>query len=140
MFRKILIGNDGSDGAKKAVQAALTLARRDGAEVHQICVEEHLPRYGALMGEVIEAKQAAREFFENVTREAETAAAAAAVPFTSHVMFGHPVEVITQFVKDGGFELLVIGFTGHSRIFERIWGGTSQNLTRLAPCSVLIVK
>jgi hypothetical protein len=29
---------------------------------------------------------------------------------------------------------------GHSRVFGRIWGGTSQNLAKLAPCSVLIVK
>ena len=33
-----------------------------------------------------------------------------------------------------------LGFMGHSRIFERVWGSTSQNLTRLAPCSVLVAK
>jgi nucleotide-binding universal stress UspA family protein len=45
-----------------------------------------------------------------------------------------------QFVKERDFDVLVIGFMGHSRIFDRIWGGTSQNLARLAPCSVLVVK
>jgi nucleotide-binding universal stress UspA family protein len=42
--------------------------------------------------------------------------------------------------KEGGFDLLVIGFMGHSAVFGRIWGSTSQNLTRLSPCSVLVVK
>jgi nucleotide-binding universal stress UspA family protein len=140
MYHKILVGNDGSEGAQKAVQAALALAQRDGAELHEISVEEHLPRYGALMGEVMEAKQEARDFFQEVTRQAEAAAAVMNIRLTSHVMPGHPVEAITTFLKDGGFDLLVIGFTGHSRIFERIWGGTSQNLTRLSPCSVLVVK
>jgi nucleotide-binding universal stress UspA family protein len=140
MYHKILVGNDGSEGAKKAVDAALALAVRDGAELHEISVEEHLPRYGALMGEVMEAKQEARDFFQEVTRQAEAAAAVMNIRLTSHVMPGHPVEAITTFLKDGGFDLLVIGFTGHSRIFERIWGGTSQNLTRLSPCSVLVVK
>jgi nucleotide-binding universal stress UspA family protein len=37
-------------------------------------------------------------------------------------------------------DLLVVGFMGHSRIFERVWGSTSQTLTRLAPCSVLVAK
>ncbi len=140
MFRKILVANDGSEGAKKALQAALALAVRDRAEVHALLVKEHLPRYGALMGEVIEAQQEAREFFQRVTQEADAAAADLDMPITSHLLPGHPVEVITTFAKDGGFDLLVVGFTGHSRIFERIWGGTSQNLTRLAPCSVLVVK
>lgn len=140
MFRKILVGNDGSDGARKALQTALTLATRDGAELHEISVEEHLPRYGALMGEVVEAKQEAREFFHRVTQEAEAAAATQGLRLTSHVVPGHPVEAVTKFAQDGGFDLLVIGFTGHSNIFGRIWGGTSQNLVRLSPCTVLVVK
>ena len=140
MFRKILVGNDGSDGARKALQTALTLGTRDGTELHEISVEEHLPRYGALMGEVVEAKQEAREFFHRVTQEAEAAAATQGLRLTSHVVPGHPVEAVTKFAQDGGFDLLVIGFTGHSNIFGRIWGGTSQNLVRLSPCTVLVVK
>jgi nucleotide-binding universal stress UspA family protein len=50
------------------------------------------------------------------------------------------VETIVQFLNDRGFDLLVIGFMGHSRVFDHIWSGTSQNLARLAPCSVLVVK
>lgn len=140
MFRKILVGNDGSDGAKKALQTALTLATRDGAELHEISVEEHLPRYGALMGELDEAKEEAREFFHRVAQEAEAAAATQGLRLTSHVVPGHPVEAITKFAQDGGFDLLIVGFTGHSNIFGRIWGGTSQNLVRLSPCTVLVVK
>ena len=140
MFRKILVGNDGSDGARKALRTALALAARDGAELHEISIEEHLPRYGALMGEVVEAKQEAREFFHRVTQEAEAAAATQGLRLTSHVVPGHPVEAITKFAQDGGFDLLIVGFTGHSNIFGRIWGGTSQNLVRLSPCTVLVVK
>ncbi|MDO9118770.1 MAG: universal stress protein [Nitrospira sp.] len=140
MFRKILVGNDGSDGAKNALQTALALAKRDGAELHEISIEERLPRYGALMGELDEAKEEARVFFHRVTQDAEAAAAAQGVTLASHVVPGHPVEAITKFAKDGSFDLLVVGFTGHSNIFGRIWGGTSQNLVRLSPCTVLVVK
>jgi nucleotide-binding universal stress UspA family protein len=55
-------------------------------------------------------------------------------------MPGHEVETIIDFCREGGFDLLVVGFMGHSRIYERIWGSTSQTLTRLAPCSVLVAK
>ena len=47
---------------------------------------------------------------------------------------------LKESVLKGHFDLLVVGFMGHSRVFDRIWGGSSQNLTRLAPCSVLLVK
>jgi nucleotide-binding universal stress UspA family protein len=53
---------------------------------------------------------------------------------------GHEVKSIVDFARQGGFDLLVIGYTGHSRIYDHLWGGTSQNLARMAPCSVLVVK
>jgi nucleotide-binding universal stress UspA family protein len=140
MFRTILVGNDGSEGAKKALQAAIDLAKRYDAELHEICIEAHLPHYAATIGEVVEAKQEATDYFRRVTRNAELVAEAHGVRLTSHVLPGHEVKTIVQFVNDRSFDLLVIGFMGHSRIFDHIWGGTSQNLTRLASCSVLVVK
>lgn len=140
MYRRILVAIDGSEGATKALQAGIDLARRYGAELHSISVEEHLPHYAATVGEVIEAKQEAADYFRKITSEAELAAAAHEVPLTCHVLPGHEVETIVTFAKDRAFDLLVIGFMGHSRIFGRFWGSTSQNLTKLAPCSVLVVK
>ncbi len=40
MFKKILIAHDGSEGAFKALVAALRLAHSHKAEAHMICVEE----------------------------------------------------------------------------------------------------
>lgn len=59
---------------------------------------------------------------------------------TWYVAMGHAVERIVEFCKEGGFDLLVTGFTGHSRLYERIWGGVSRNLARFSPCAVLIEK
>jgi len=140
MFSKILVANDGSEGAKKALQAAVDLARRYEADLHQISVEEHLPHYAATVGEVVEAKQEAAEYFRKVIAEAELVARTQGITLKTHVIPGHEVETIVTFAKDHGFDLLVIGFMGHSKIFGRIWGSTSQNLATLSPCSVLIVK
>jgi nucleotide-binding universal stress UspA family protein len=140
MFHKILVANDGSEGARKALQAAIDIAKRYESELHEISIEEHLPHYAATVGEVVEAKQEAVDYYRKVTNEAEAAALVHGIRLTSHVVPGHEVETIVRFAKDHGFDLLVIGFMGHSRVFERIWGGTSQNLTRLSPCSVLVVK
>jgi nucleotide-binding universal stress UspA family protein len=62
------------------------------------------------------------------------------IEIRSHVVVGHEVKSIVEFVKKYAFDLLVIGFMGHSAVYERVMGGTCQNLVRLAPCSVLVVK
>ena len=56
MPRKMLIANDGSDGAAKALTAATALAIQARAEVHLVCVED-LPRFPASIEEVTEEKQ-----------------------------------------------------------------------------------
>src|SRR5437773_10945168 len=105
MFRKILVANDGSDGAKKAIQAAIDLAKRYGAELHEISVEERLPHYAETVGEVIEAKQEAAEYFRAVTREAEVSDSAQGARLTSHDVPGHEVETIVTCATDHGVDL-----------------------------------
>jgi nucleotide-binding universal stress UspA family protein len=140
MYKKMLVAYDGSAGARKALATAIELAARCGAELHSISVEEDLPHYVATVGEFEEVKRQKDAFFEQLNNEAAAQAQAAGVTLTAHVVAGHEVESIVNFCQAGGFDLLIIGFMGHSRIFERVWGSTSQTLTRLAPCSVLVVK
>ncbi|HEY5594905.1 MAG TPA: universal stress protein [Nitrospiria bacterium] len=140
MFSKILVAHDGSEGAKKALSLAIDLAKRYQAELHTLSVEEHLPHYAATVGEVLEARVEADDYFKKITKEAKTLAAQQGVTLHAHVVPGHEVETVVTFAKEKGFDLLVIGFMGHSKIFGRIWGSTSQNLTRLSPCTVLVVK
>lgn len=139
-FRKILVAYDGSEHARKALEIAIQLAAVTGAELHSISVEEDLPKYVATVGEFEEVKRQRDAYFEQLTAEAQAMAWMHGVRLHTHVKAGHEVETIIRFCKEGDFDLLVIGFMGHSRIFERVWGSTSQSLTRLAPCSVLVVK
>jgi nucleotide-binding universal stress UspA family protein len=57
-----------------------------------------------------------------------------------HLVPGHVVEAMVRLINERGFDLLVAGFMGHSQLYERIIGGTTDRLVRLAPCSVLVVK
>ncbi len=140
MFRKILVAHDGSPGGKLALELAIDMAPRYAAEVHSISVQEDLPAYAATIGEVEFVKEQADSYYSQLTEQAKEMAAAQGVQLITHVLPGHEVETIINFCRDGNFDLLVIGFMGHSRIFERIWGSTSQTLTRLSPCSVLVAK
>jgi|SRR5208337_3360999 len=140
MFKRILIANDGSEGAKKALRSAIALAKIFGAEIQSISVKEKPSHYAETVGEVMEEEEEADRFFARVNAQASAMATEEGVDLKCTVLAGHEVETIIRFARDGGFDLLVVGFMGHSRAFGRIWGGTSQNLVKTSPCSVLVAK
>jgi nucleotide-binding universal stress UspA family protein len=140
MFKKILIANDGSEGAKHALKVAIDFAKKYNAELHSISVEEGVPHYAATIGEVEEYKKEANEFFKKINDEAVELSRKEGIELHTKVQAGHEVESIISYAKEEKFDLLVIGFMGHSKIFGRVWGSTSQNIAKLAPCTVVVVK
>jgi len=140
MFKKILIANDGSEGARRALKVAVDIAKKYGSELHSISVEEGVPHYAATIGEVDEFRKEANEYFQKINDEAVEEAGKEGISLHARVQAGHEVETIVQHAKEGAFDLLVIGFMGHSKIFGRVWGSTSQNITKLSPCTVIVVK
>jgi nucleotide-binding universal stress UspA family protein len=139
MFRKIVIANDGSEGAAQALSAAISLAKMHGAELHLISVEE-LPQFPATVDEVVEEKTEANHFFEGVFSRANAQALAEGVQLKMHLVTGHAVRTIVEFVERQRADLLVIGFMGHSALYNRVIGSTTDRLVELAPCAVLVVK
>jgi nucleotide-binding universal stress UspA family protein len=139
MFRSIVVASDGSEGAGRAVSAAIDLAKTHGAELHMISVEE-LPQFPASVDEVIEEKSAANHFFDGVISRAKVQAQAQGVPLKTHLLTGHAVTVIVDFVGRERADLLVIGYMGHSAIYNRVIGSTTDRLVELAPSAVLVVK
>ena len=140
MFERILIAHDGSDGAQKAFDVAVALASRLQAPLHMISVEEDLPKHAEIIGEIEEEKDIEDSYFGQLAEQCKRRAALHSVHIECSVVPCHEVKTIVEFIRERRFDLLVIGFAGHSRIYEHIWGGTSHNLTSLAPCSVLVVK
>jgi len=136
---KILHGLDGSPGSYKALEEALGLAKACGAELHTISVEE-VPQYAGAIGEVVEEQDIAKHRFRESVAKAREMAARAGVAMHAHVIVGHEVKTMVEFIKAHGFDLLVIGSMGHSALYDRVMGSTCQSLVRLAPCSVLVVK
>jgi nucleotide-binding universal stress UspA family protein len=139
MYRKMLIANDGSPGGEKALAGALELARRLEVGLAMICVEE-LPRFPASIGEITEAQADAENVFEKVVASAAKLARAQGIAFESHIVAGHPVPSIVEFVHRGGYDLLIVGYMGHSALYNRVIGSTTHRLVELAPCKVMIVK
>ena len=47
MFKTVLVANDGSDHAFKALAMAITIAKQNASELHMVSVEEisHMPEF-----------------------------------------------------------------------------------------------
>jgi len=139
MHRKILHAQDGSEGAFKALAEAIDIAKRYNAELHTISVEE-VPHYAETVGEVIEEKDWKDHMYQEAIQKSMEMAKEAGIEIQPHVLVGHEVKTIVEFIKSNNFDMLVVGFMGHSAIYDRIMGSMCQSLVRLAPCPVLVVK
>src|SRR5215216_2586376 len=139
MFRQILHANDGSDHAFKALDLAITMAKRDGATLHMVSVEE-IPPMPEFIEEIRETRGMAARRFHVVLRRARAMAEPQGLTLQTHVLAGHPVRTIIELARELNADLLVIGATGHSALYERMIGSRADRIIQLAPCPVLVVK
>jgi nucleotide-binding universal stress UspA family protein len=139
VFTQIVVANDGSEGGFRALTMACDVARRYGAALHMISVEE-LPDFPASIDEIVEIKDAENHKFHDVVERALAMAKESGIDLGTEVVAGHAAALVVERVKTLKADLLVVGFMGHSALYELVIGGTTDRLVRLAPCSVLVAK
>lgn len=139
MFRKILVANDGSPAGERALKHALELAKRLEVDVTMICVEQ-APRVPTSIGEIKETQALAVRVFDEVVASAEALARSHDVHFEAHVLVGRPVPSIVEFVKEHGFDLLVIGHVAHATLYDRIVASVTVRLVEHPPCKILVIN
>lgn len=140
MYRKILVGLDGSETSWHAFRRALALAREFDAELWVLSVEEHLPRFAATIDEVEEEREMEQLYFMRVQDQARALAAEQGVTFHSQIVPGHAAERLIDFARTGGFDLIVVGHRGHASPWHRLAGSTADRLVDHAPCDLLIER
>ena len=140
MFRKMLVAYDGSQGAKRALGVACGLAKTIHAELWAIAVLEHLPKYAASIGEVEEASSQGKEYLRDVLGGAQELALALDVPLQVDQVAGQPAQAIVRYAQDHGFDLIVVGHSGHSGIWGTFLGTTADKTMRHAHCSEIVVR
>jgi nucleotide-binding universal stress UspA family protein len=71
----VLVAYDGSEGARRALEAVVDLARRGDAELIGLAIEAHLPHHGATVGEVEEKRRFEKQAYARLLKEAAAYAA-----------------------------------------------------------------
>jgi nucleotide-binding universal stress UspA family protein len=140
MFRKILLAYDGSEGANRALEVGIGLAKIHGAELWALAVQENLPRFSGTIDEVQEEKQFANDQYGKLLEAAKVRAKEAGIELKTLMRPGHPAQTIISAAKEGMFDLILVGHTSLSGVWAAFLGTTAEKVSRHAPCSVLIVR
>jgi nucleotide-binding universal stress UspA family protein len=139
MFQKILVAYDGSIGAKRALDVALSLASLTDAEVWTLAVEEHLPRFAATVDETEDEKAFADDYYETCLSAAFLHALQAGITVKTIIRAGAAARTIIDVAREEGVDLVVLGRSHRTGIRALFPGTTTQKVCRGTPCCVLLV-
>ncbi|MBX3419489.1 MAG: universal stress protein [Pirellulaceae bacterium] len=135
-FQRILCPVDLSGFSEQAIRVASSIARADGGTLHFLYVampELPLSAAGAVpdVNAHLKMEEAKLQLIRPVNGE---------VPFVNHFIRGEPVQVIVDFVKEHGIDLVVMPTHGRTGLLRLLMGSVTEKVVRLAPCPVLVVK
>lgn len=119
---RVLVAYDGSPSARVAIERMATSPVFTGLEICVLCVGQDLDRALATAESAVEKLRAAK---------------LAATPRAAR---GEPEEVLGKLVADEGFDLLVMGAYGHSRIRRLIIGSTTTAMIQTVRIPVLLYR
>ncbi|MCF3973734.1 universal stress protein [Paracoccus salsus] len=143
MSRKIVVGFDGSEASRRALDFAVGRAKAQGDSIIIAHVLEWSP-YSFLTPEELaerhkrrneELERAEKAILQPVVKRVEDAG----VPVTTVIKYGHIAETICQIATDEDAALIFIGRMGHSGLATRIFGSVAGTLAQVAPVPVTIV-
>jgi nucleotide-binding universal stress UspA family protein len=135
-MRNIVVGYDGSDTAKRALDRAAELAP-GGATVTVVSAVHVHPPAGRAAGP-IDADEVSERRHE--LAEAEKVLGEKGVKSTLVEGHGDPAEVIVDQAKEIGADLIVVGTRGMTAPARIVLGSVSTKVVHEAPCDVLVVR
>ncbi len=146
MFRSIVVGTDGSETARAAVDEAVALAMSLSARLHVVSAYEPVAadRLRLEPSEVpadLQWMVNPREDVDATLRAAAEAGEAAGVgDVTTHAIQGDPADAILDVAEEQGADLIVVGNKGMTGAKRFLLGSVPNKVSHHAPCSVLIVR
>jgi nucleotide-binding universal stress UspA family protein len=145
---KILVATDGSEDAVLAVRAAVDLSNETGAELHVVHVGESVHVYPPPASGPPPPTPSREEVLQVAQKlldaQVEQVGEMGGKVEGSHLRMGRPAEEILHLSEEMVAGLIVVGNQGLSGRISRmrrfLMGGVSENVTRYARCSVMVVR
>jgi nucleotide-binding universal stress UspA family protein len=143
MYRSIVVGTDGSQTARLAVERAARLAEESGAELHLVSayrsptVMVTAPEVAVVVDQE-EWRVAAQQDVERQLSSVE-AALGPKLTVTTHALPSDPAKAICETAQAVDADLIVVGNKGMKGM-RRVLGSVPSWVAHHAPCDVLIVQ
>jgi nucleotide-binding universal stress UspA family protein len=141
MFQRLLLAWDGSPPARRALDLAIDVARRYGAEIVAASVA-HSPAHAETEEDRRESVEAARRFLEESFLYARDRADRAGVSLEQVIIEGEdhePADDLIRYANEHGFDLVVAGHhRGRRRPGRLVLHGLADRLVAHADLPVLI--
>jgi len=147
MYGRILVPTDGSEVAETAVDHALDLAERYGAELHALYVVDVDSMSLALGAEQLDRIEQGRfgemdevrERAEAATGHVADRAAEHGLEVVEHISSGRPHEKVASYAADNDIDLVVMGSHGRSGVTRALLGSVTERTLRATHVPVLVV-
>jgi nucleotide-binding universal stress UspA family protein len=146
MYKKIVVGTDGSERASLAVKTAVDLARITGADLH--VVYAHRVANASDTAAAVEAGMAAwprrdanearRTEGQRICDGAVEQARRSGVRADGHSIGAEPTEALCAVAEQVGADLIVVGNRGMSGARRFVLGSVPNKLSHHCPTSLLI--
>ena len=152
VIKKILVPIDGSDLSFKAAAYAIHLAKLDISKVTALHVIEDIKQGGAIGLQAKYGKVSIVEAFRNARKESahqwikkiETEARKEGVVFSGEIIDDEDISseagVITKNAHKNGFDLIVIGSMGRSKLKRLLTDGVANSVINNAKTAVIVVR
>lgn len=132
----LVVGYDGTEGAKAALSEALDLGKRLGEGLTVVFGFDANP----VGGEALDYWEAVRQHGESVLAAALEEARAAGVEVDSVVAEKAPSDALSEIAEDRDASMIVVGSHGERPIKAAILGSTPHRLVHLSSRPVLVVR
>jgi nucleotide-binding universal stress UspA family protein len=137
-MERIVVGFDGSEHARKALQRAAEIA--NGATVAVVSAANVTPYLRDPAGGVGPVDPADAEARTKALAEAREFLEGKGVNGVYVEGHGRPADVIVEEAEESGADLIVVGTRGHGATRQLFMGSVSTNVVHHAPCDVLVVR
>jgi nucleotide-binding universal stress UspA family protein len=145
VFKRIVVGTDGSETAAEAVRQATELARLTGASLSLVSA------YQPASGRRVAAEQAEapvdvqyeigpREDVNLILDAAAAEAKQQGIEVQTHPVEADPADAILNVAEETKADLIVVGNKGMTGARRYLLGSVPNNVSHHAPCSVIIVR
>lgn len=141
IYKRILVGVDGSEQSYKALDTAIQFAKNNEAKLFLVHVIDARPLQTYLIINMDIEKQARILAQAEIDKVTSYVKSRGYDNFETKIEYGSPRNKIATIIpEEEDIDLVIVGATGANTVERLVMGSISTHIVRYAPCDVLIVR